>query len=60
MGFNSGFKVLMKFRRVEGQELNSIDSYATYVHERARPIVAIEHLALRFRIRGVSVSSLGP
>jgi hypothetical protein len=42
----------MKFRRVEGQELISIDSYATYVHERAQSIVAIEHVALRFLYTG--------
>jgi len=52
-------RYVMKFTRAEDQELTSIDSYATNVHARARPIVAIEHLALSLRIRNVSGSSLG-
>jgi hypothetical protein len=53
-------RYVMKFTRAEDQELTSIDSYATYVHPRARPIVALELLALRLRIRNVSGSCLGP
>jgi hypothetical protein len=34
-------RYVMKFTRAEGEELNSIDSYATYVHARARPFVTI-------------------
>jgi hypothetical protein len=54
------FKLNFIYPYAEGQELTSIDSYGTYVHARAWPVVAIELLALHLRIRDVSGSSLGP